>query len=233
MKKIYILFIFIIAIMITLIISIYSEQSVDPDANLLNTERKSLTTTSTISIYKPYAHNSNEEVIDLATAANSLTKDEVTYDPTYFSIPYPMGDIPKDRGVCTDVVIRAYRKLGIDLQELVHKDMVKNFSSYPQKWGLNKTDTNIDHRRVENLATFFARYGTTKAITNNPDDYIAGDIVVWDLGQGIKHIGIVSSKKSSTGTNMVVHNIGSGQVLEDVLFSYKIIGHYRYSKADN
>jgi uncharacterized protein YijF (DUF1287 family) len=200
---------------------------------LLNTERKSLTTTSTISIDKPYVQNSNEEVIDLATAANSLTKDEVTYDPTYFSIPYPMGDIPKDRGVCTDVVIRAYRKLGIDLQELVHKDMVKNFSSYPQKWGLSKTDTNIDHRRVENLATFFARYGTTKAITNNPDDYIAGDIVVWDLGQGIKHIGIVSSKKSSTGTNMVVHNIGSGQVLEDVLFSYKIIGHYRYSKADN
>ncbi len=166
----------------------------------------------------------------LSAAAIELTKDKVVYDPSYFSITYPNGDVPKDKGVCTDIIIRAYRKLGVDLQKEVHEDMKTNFSLYPKIWGLKKTDTNIDHRRVPNLMTFFKRKGTVKTISTNPKDYIPGDIVCWNLGGGITHIGIVSSKKSSTNKQryLIVHNIGAGQVLEDCLFSFKIIGHYRY-----
>ncbi len=167
----------------------------------------------------------------LSDAAISLTKVKVTYDPRYFSIPYPNGDVPADKGVCTDVVIRAYRILGIDLQKEVHDDMKANFSKYPKKWGLKRTDTNIDHRRVLNLMTFFSRHGKVKPTTNNTDDYIPGDIVSWDLGGGITHIGIVINKKSSDGKRyLIVHNIGAGQVMEDCLFSFKIIGHYSYQK---
>lgn len=166
----------------------------------------------------------------LSLAAFELTKDKVTYDPSYFSIKYPNGDVPKNKGVCTDVVIRAYRKLGIDLQKEVHEDMKTNFSIYPKIWGLKRTDKNIDHRRVPNLMTFFNRKGTVKKITSNPTDYISGDIVCWNLGGGATHIGIVSSKKSSSNQQqyLIVHNIGAGQVLEDCLFDFKIIGHYRY-----
>ena len=166
---------------------------------------------------------------DLSQAALELTKDDVTYDPAYFKIAYPGGDVPKDKGVCTDVVIRAYRKLGIDLQQKVHEDMKAHFSVYPKKWGLKTTDTNIDHRRVPNLMTFFERKGTVLAKSKNPSDYRPGDIVCWDLGGGITHIGIVVDKKSPQNDRyMVVHNIGSGQRLEDCLFSFQIIGHYRY-----
>ena len=167
----------------------------------------------------------------LADSALNLTKQRVTYTPGYFTIKYPNGDVPSDKGVCTDVVIRAYRKLGIDLQKEVHEDMKANFSKYPKNWGLTKPDKNIDHRRVPNLMTFFARHGTVKKITNNAADYLPGDIVCWNLGGGVTHIGIVVKNKSSgTQTPMIVHNIGSGQVMEDRLFSYKIIGHYRYKK---
>lgn len=165
----------------------------------------------------------------LAKAAVELTKDYVVYDPSYFSIPYPNGDIPKGKGVCTDVVIRAYRKVGIDLQQLVHEDMKAHFHVYPKKWGLKTTDKNIDHRRVPNLMVFFQRKGTELSKSTKPSDYLPGDIVCWDLGGGITHIGIVSNKKSTDGKRyLIVHNIGSGQVLADCLFSYKIIGHYRY-----
>ncbi|CAM1348180.1 DUF1287 domain-containing protein [Tenacibaculum crassostreae] len=166
----------------------------------------------------------------LSIAAFELTKDRVIYDPSYFSIKYPNGDVPKDKGVCTDVVIRAYRKLGIDLQKEVHEDMKANFSVYPKIWRLKRTDTNIDHRRVPNLMTFFKRKGIVKKISSNPNDYIPGDIVCWNLGGGTTHIGIVSSKKSTTNKQryLIVHNIGAGQVLEDCLFDFKIIGHYRY-----
>lgn len=165
----------------------------------------------------------------LSEAAIELTKDKVVYDPTYFSIPYPNGDVPKGKGVCTDVIIRAYRKLGIDLQKEVHLDMKNHFSLYPKVWGLKGTDKNIDHRRVPNLITFFSRKGESKPITNNPKDYIPGDIVSWNLGGSITHIGIVVNKKSKDNKRyLIVHNIGSGQVLEDCLFSYKIIGHHRY-----
>jgi len=137
--------------------------------------------------------------------------------------------VPSDKGVCTDVVIRTYRKIGIDLQELVHKDMKAHFDKYPNFWGLKTTDTNIDHRRVPNLMVFFKRKGREKPITKNPDDYLPGDIVCWSLGDGKTHIGIVTHKKSNDGERFkIVHNIGAGQVLEDCLFNFKIIGHYSY-----
>jgi len=174
----------------------------------------------------------SQEVIDqtaLSQSALELTKQKVTYDPSYFSIPYPNGDVPSDKGVCTDVVIRAYRKIGIDLQKEVHEDMKVHFVEYPKNWGLKSTDKNIDHRRVPNLMTFFKRKGTEKVISKKATDYVPGDIVCWNLGGAITHIGIVADKKSKDGKrNLIVHNIGSGQVLEDCLFDFKIIGHYRY-----
>jgi uncharacterized protein YijF (DUF1287 family) len=167
----------------------------------------------------------------LADSTLVLTKQKVQYDPSYFRIPYPNGDVPENKGVCTDVIIRAYRKTGIDLQKEVHEDMKANFSKYPKIWGLKTTDTNIDHRRVPNLMTFFSRYGTVKATTSNPEDYRPGDIVCWNLGGAIKHIGIVVNKKSTDGKRyLIVHNIGRGQVLEDCLFQFTIIGHYQYKK---
>jgi uncharacterized protein YijF (DUF1287 family) len=163
----------------------------------------------------------------LSAAALELTKQRVQYDPQYFSISYPNGDVPANKGVCTDVVIRAYRKVGIDLQKKVHEDMAANFEKYPKNWGLKKTDKNIDHRRVPNLMMYFTRHGTVKKTTTNSSDYVPGDIVCWNLGGAITHIGIVVDKKSGDGKrNLIVHNIGGGQVVEDVLFSYRIIGHY-------
>jgi len=165
----------------------------------------------------------------LADSALTLTKDKVSYDPSYFTIKYPNGDVPTDKGVCTDVVIRAYRKLGIDLQKEVHEDMSAHFSIYPKIWGLSRTDKNIDHRRVPNLMTFFKRKGGALPITKKPEDYLEGDIVCWSLGGAITHIGIVANKKSHNHKRpLIIHNIGAGQVLEDCLFRYKIIGHFRY-----
>ena len=167
--------------------------------------------------------------VNLSESALELTKQQVTYDPSYFSIDYPNGDIPSDKGVCTDVVIRAYRKIGIDLQKEVHEDMKANFSSYPKIWGLKTTDKKIDHRRVPNLMFFFKRQGAEKLISDHPSDYQPGDIVCWNLGGAVTHIGIVVHRKSRDGKrNLIVHNIGGGQVLEDCLFDFKIIGHYRY-----
>lgn len=165
----------------------------------------------------------------LSVAAIELTKTRVTYDPAYVVIPYPNGDVPSNKGVCTDVVIRAYRRLGIDLQKEVHEDMKANFGKYPKTWGLKKTDTNIDHRRVPNLQTFFTRKGIVKPITQKGEDYLAGDIVTWILPGGLTHIGIVIDRKSKDQKRpLIVHNIGAGQVIEDCLFKYKITGHYRY-----
>jgi len=170
----------------------------------------------------------------LADSALALTLQVVSYDPGYFVIDYPNGDIPADKGVCTDVIIRAYRKVGTDLQKEVHEDMRVNFDEYPHLWGLAKPDKNIDHRRVPNLMTFFSRHGIEKVISDNPNDYNPGDIVCWDLGGGVTHIGIVVNKKSPDGKrHLLVHNIGQGQVLEDCLFGYRIIGHYRYEKQNH
>jgi uncharacterized protein YijF (DUF1287 family) len=167
----------------------------------------------------------------LSDSALELTKDQVQYDPAYFVIGYPNGDVPKNKGVCTDVIIRAYRKIGIDLQKEVHEDMSAHFDLYPGNWGLSQPDKNIDHRRVPNLMVFFSRYGIVKPITANAKDYVPGDLICWDLGDNITHIGIVVNRKSSDEKRyLIVHNIGSGQNLADCLFDYKIIGHYQYRK---
>lgn len=150
------------------------------------------------------------------------------YDPAYTKLAYPMGDVPIEKGVCTDVVIRALRVQGIDLQELIHKDMTANFSAYPKKWGLKRPDRNIDHRRVPNIATYFKRQGyAIKGGAFEKRAYQAGDIVTWDLNNGMVHIGIVSDKKSFTGIPLIIHNIGAGTKEENVLFNFKITGHYR------
>jgi uncharacterized protein YijF (DUF1287 family) len=165
----------------------------------------------------------------LADSALSLTKQNVVYDPSYFTIAYPNGDIPSNKGVCTDVIIRAYRKLGFDLQQAVHQDMKTNFSAYPKKWGLKSPDKNIDHRRVPNLMTFFTRNNAQLVISNLAKDYQPGDVVCWNLGGSITHIGIVSKIKSTKHKGyQIIHNIGAGQVLEDMLFDYTLIGHYRF-----
>lgn len=164
-------------------------------------------------------------------AALDQTKNPVTYNGAYFKIAYPMGDVPAEFGVCTDVIIRAYRQLGIDLQQLVHKDMRSHFSLYPAKrnWNQTKTDTNIDHRRVPNLQVFFARHGKKLTPTDKARDYQAGDLVTWMLPGNLPHIGIVTDTLSSDGERpLIVHNIGAGPKLEDMLFDYPITGQYRY-----
>ncbi|KRB57217.1 DUF1287 domain-containing protein [Flavobacterium sp. Root186] len=169
----------------------------------------------------------------LSDAAISIIDSSIDYDPAYFSIQYPNGDVPAKKGVCTDVVIRSYRKLGIDLQKEVHEDMVENFDVYPnlEKWGMTKTDTNIDHRRVPNLEIFFERKGTKLPVTQNSKDYKTGEIVTWMINDKLPHIGIVTNKKSKDGKrNLIVHNVGNGQVLQDCLFEYKIVGHFKYLK---
>jgi uncharacterized protein YijF (DUF1287 family) len=168
----------------------------------------------------------------LAMAAIAIIDSDVVYTPNYVAIKYPNGDVPAKTGVCTDVVIRAYRKLGIDLQKEVHEDLKANFSKYPnlKKWGLKKPDTNIDHRRVPNLEVFFSRNGQKLAVTENPADYKTGEIVTWMINGKLPHIGIVTHKKSSNGHPLIVHNVGNGQVLEDCLFRYEIVGHFKYQK---
>ncbi len=170
-----------------------------------------------------------DEYERLADSAATLALQKVSYDPQYFVIPYPNGDVPADKGVCTDVVIRTYRKMGTDLQKLVHEDMKRNFSKYPKRWGLSKPDRNIDHRRVPNLMVFFSRFGTELPKSKNAADYRPGDIVCWDLGGGITHTGMVlRARNAGDSRNLIMHNIGAGQVAEDCLFNWTVIGHYRY-----
>jgi uncharacterized protein YijF (DUF1287 family) len=165
----------------------------------------------------------------LALAAEKQTETEVTYDPSYVRLAYPGGDVAPDKGVCADVVIRAYRVFGADLQVLVHRDMVRAFALYPQRWGLSRPDTNIDHRRVPNLETFFRRHGVSLAVTMRAADYKPGDLVSWIVAGSLPHIGIVSAKRTPDGARpLMVHNIGAGPKLEDVLFEFPIVGHFRY-----
>ena len=149
------------------------------------------------------------------------------YDPAYRRIPYPGGDVPMEVGVCTDVVIRAFRRAGLDLQVLVHEDMKRNFRVYPKNWGLTRPDTNIDHRRVPNLATFFKRKGRALPVTRRGGDYQPGDIVTWRLSSGVPHIGVISDVRRGDRF-LVVHNIGYGTQIEDVLFAYELTGHFRW-----
>ena len=165
----------------------------------------------------------------LVGAAIERTRHKVVYDPAYRIIAYPMGDVPAGTGVCTDEVIRAFRAVGVDLQQLVHEDMKVSFSAYPANWGLKRPDTNIDHRRVPNLQVFFARHGKALPVTVRGEDYAPGDLVTWDLGGNVPHIGIVTDRRSADGRRpLIMHNIGARPMLEDMLFDYRITGHYRY-----
>jgi len=172
-------------------------------------------------------NESIKKVLESAVEQTTLTK---TYDPAYVVLRYPNGDVPIEKGVCTDVVIRAFRKAGVDLQRFVHEDMKANFSIYPKKWGLKKADSNIDHRRVPNLQTYFTRRGKSLPITEKADNYQPGDVVAWDLdGKGLTHIGLVSNIWSESSKRyLIIHNIGGGTEAEDRLFDWKVIGHYRY-----
>ena len=157
------------------------------------------------------------------------TTQTTSYDASYVKLDYPNGDVPLDTGVCADVVVRAFRKAGIDLQKELHQDMKKNFAKYPQKWGARRPDTNIDHRRVPNLMTWFDRQGKARPVTKDAKDYLPGDVVAWQLDNGLPHIGMVSKiKVGETERYAVVHNIGLGARIEDALFVWKITGHYRY-----
>jgi len=167
----------------------------------------------------------------LVAAAIERTRHDVTYDGSYRSIAYPMGDVPGETGVCTDLVIRAYRAgLEIDLQQRVNEDMRVAFDRYPRAWGLSRPDTNIDHRRVPNLETFFRRHGEILPVTDAPGDYRPGDLVTWRLnGASLPHVGIVTDRHApSTGNPIIAHNIGRGPELSDMLFDYPIAGHFRY-----
>jgi uncharacterized protein YijF (DUF1287 family) len=167
----------------------------------------------------------------LVLAAIERTHHSVRYVSSYVRLPYPGGDVPADTGVCTDEIIRIYRAVGIDLQKEVHEDMVQNFAAYPHYWHADtaRPDSNIDHRRVPNLMVFFSRKGESLLTSPRAEDYQPGDLVTWDLGGGVPHIGMVVDKRASgSGRNMIVHNIGEGPKMEDVLFRWKITGHYRY-----
>ena len=168
----------------------------------------------------------------LAQAALARTMHRVRYDGRYIKIAYPMGDVPQEIGVCTDVVIRSYRELGVDLQQAVHEDIKQHFNQYPsrKRWGLRKPDTNIDHRRVYNLQAFFERKGESLPISDDPRDYKPGDLVTWQVSPKLPHIGVVLDlvSKEDEARHLIAHNIGAGPVIDDILFDYKITGHYRY-----
>ena len=166
--------------------------------------------------------------VRLAHAALERTSHTVRYDPSYVAIAYPGGDVPDGQGVCSDVVIRAYRAMGIDLQKDVHEEMAAAFDAFPSIWGLTRPDPNIDHRRVPNLEVLFARRGKVLPLSRNPHDYAPGDLVTWRLGGVLPHIGIVTDRMAPTGRPLVVHNIGLGPMAEDVLFAFDLNGHFRY-----
>lgn len=164
----------------------------------------------------------------LVASLEAQTKQTKSYNPAYVTLDYPNGDVDISTGVCADVIVRAFRNAGIDLQKEIHEDMKKSFSAYPNKWNLTAPDKNIDHRRVPNLMTFFERKGKAKTITNHPDDYNVGDIVAWKLDNGLLHIGMICDEKNEENIPVVIHNIGSGTKKANVLFSWQIIGHYRW-----
>lgn len=169
----------------------------------------------------------------LIAAAKAQVGVTVRYDPAYVRLAYPGGDVPSDRGVCTDVIVRAYRQVGIDLQERVHQDMRAAWPAYRHvaQWGQKRPDPNIDHRRVPNLTTFFRRHGVQLKASRNPADYRPGDIVSWRLPTGLAHIGMVTERRSAHGVPLIVHNIGAGTQVEDMLFAFTITGHFRYPKS--
>lgn len=171
------------------------------------------------------------EIKKVVDSAIEQTQQTIQYDPSYTKLKYPNGDVPIERGVCADVIVRAFRSAGIDLQKEIHEDMSLHFTAYPAKWGARKPDSNIDHRRVPNLMTLFDRRSKSVPITRNPSDYIPGDVVAWELDNKLLHIGLVSDVVANGTPNyLMVHNIGAGARIEDVLMAWKIIGHYRMWK---
>jgi uncharacterized protein len=177
----------------------------------------------------PLSQNASPQLKPLLASAIEQTEITTGYDPAYVSLDYPGGDVSPETGVCSDVIVRAFRKAGIDLQKEVHEDMRAAWSAYPQRWGNARPDSNIDHRRVLNLMTFFERQGKALPPTTTRDDYLPGDIVAWDLGGEVPHIGIVSNLATESPKHfLIIHNIGGGTRAEDVLFNWKITGHYRY-----
>jgi hypothetical protein len=209
-----------------------------PDAIPQNAEKTPLTSLSNAAagqsaVFSATAIGSENRgfLNNLARAALGRTRSEirVTYNPSYRKLRMPLGDVPASQGVCTDLVIRSYRLLGIDLQSRVNEDMNSAFTEYPSKWGLKKPDSNIDHRRVPNLEVFFRRKGSEMKITSRGQDYLPGDIVTWTLPGGLPHIGIVTGEKAATHRYLIAHNIGGGPELEDFLFQCPINGHFRYA----
>ena len=174
-----------------------------------------------------FAQDATAPAERLLQGASAQIGKTITYDPGYEALAFPGGDVPIERGVCTDVIIRAYRAIGVDLQLLVNQDMRQSFSAYPKLWGLSRPDPNIDHRRVPNLAVFFGRHGKTLPVSKESRDYKPGDIVTWRLPDGRPHIGLVSARESG-GVPLIIHNIGAGAQEEDVLFAFQITGHYRF-----
>ena len=164
----------------------------------------------------------------LVTAARKQVGVTLRYDPRYEKLAYPGGDAPIERGVCTDVVIRAYRELGVDLQQLVHQDMTRAWSAYPKAWQLKRPDRNIDHRRVLNLATWFGRHGEQLALSQDVSNFRPGAVVTWSIPPQLPHIGIVSERRSAAGVPLIIHNVGQGAREEDVLFAWPMTGHFRY-----
>jgi len=193
------------------------------------TRRAVVVVTPPPSVARPLPPNASPQLKQFVEAAIEQSKVTTGYDPSYVKIDYPNGDVSSDTGVCSDVVVRAFRKAGIDLQKEVHEDMQRARSEYPRKWGARGSDTNIDHRRVLNLTTWFDRQGKSLPITDDRADYLPGDVVAWELSDGVGHIGILTNLSSEADKHyLIVHNIGAGARLEDVLLAWKIIGHYRY-----
>ena len=195
---------------------------------------KSLVTLLAVLVLISDAHAEEDATLGVRIVVAARLQVGVTkeYDPAYVAIKYPSGDVPLHTGVCSDVVVRALRKIDIDLQKEVHEDMRKSFRDYPQKWGLKGPDKNIDHRRVPNLMRYFERHQIAiEEKLKSPETYHPGDIVAWDLGKGVLHIGIVSDKTSGR-TPLIIHNIGRGAKEEDILFQHRVIGHYRLNERN-
>jgi uncharacterized protein YijF (DUF1287 family) len=182
-------------------------------------------------VARPLSANASPQLQQFVEAAIEQSKVTTGYDPSYVGISYPNGDVSSDTGVCSDVVVRAFRKVSIDLQKEVHEDMTRAWAEYPRKWGARGTDTNIDHRRVLNLMTYLKRQNKSLPVTNERTDYLPGDVVAWELSDGVEHIGILTNLSSNPDNHyLIVHNIGAGARVEDVLLAWKIIGHFRYFK---
>lgn len=181
------------------------------------------------SMLRPLAANASPQLKQVVAAAINQVGVTTGYDPAYVKIDYPNGDVPADRGVCSDVIVRAFRQGGVDLQKEIHEDMEQAWAAYPRKWPASGPDANIDHRRVLNLMVYFQRKGKSLPVTNSANDYLPGDVVSWDLASGLDHIGIVTNAWSDAQQHyLIVHNVGLGARSEDVLFAWKITGHYRY-----